>query len=74
MIWADSTPVLRENTMGSGLEPPVSVPFPPTLREDLRKVFRVFHAAYGLGIYKHPCLLQDSNLSLTVQQSASQLL
>ncbi|GFT14758.1 uncharacterized protein TNCV_99531 [Trichonephila clavipes] len=63
-----STPILRE-----GQEPHTSHPLPPTSREDLRLLscLEYPHAAKALYIYKHPCLLWDSNPGSSAQQSAS---
>ncbi|GFV56048.1 hypothetical protein TNCV_2266341 [Trichonephila clavipes] len=46
-----------------GHEPPTSLSFPPTSREDLwlDGYFKYPHAAKSLYIYKHPCLLLNSN-------------
>ncbi|GFW85723.1 hypothetical protein TNCV_853721 [Trichonephila clavipes] len=51
-----------------------SHPMPPTLREDLQLdgCLEYLPAAKALYIYKHPCLLRDSNPGLTAQQPASQ--
>ncbi|GFW91639.1 hypothetical protein TNCV_4500581 [Trichonephila clavipes] len=47
--------------------------FPPTSREDsqLDGYLEYLHAAKTLYIYKHPCLLRESNSGSTTQQSAS---
>ncbi|GFV02460.1 uncharacterized protein TNCV_1023881 [Trichonephila clavipes] len=52
---------------------PTSLPLPPTSREDLRLdgYLEYPHAAKALYIYKHPCLLWDSNRDPTAPQSAS---
>ncbi|GFU40682.1 uncharacterized protein TNCV_3230561 [Trichonephila clavipes] len=53
--------------------PPPSLPVLPTPREDLRldSYLKYSHAAKALYIYKHPCLLRDSNPVPTAPQSAS---
>ncbi|GFV47282.1 uncharacterized protein TNCV_4829381 [Trichonephila clavipes] len=73
MIWLDSTPIKRENTLGGDQMPPTSLPLPPTSREDmwLDGYLDNPHATQALYIYKHPCLLRDSNPVPTTQQSAS---
>ncbi|GFX91638.1 uncharacterized protein TNCV_3682241 [Trichonephila clavipes] len=47
----------------SGQGRPTSLSFPPTSREDLRLngYLEYPNAAKGLYIYKHSCLIQDSN-------------
>ncbi|GFV04218.1 uncharacterized protein TNCV_918391 [Trichonephila clavipes] len=58
---------------GGGQSPPTSLPLPPTSREDLGLdgYLKYPHAAKALYVYKHLCLLRDSNLGLTEHQSAS---
>ncbi|GFV98620.1 uncharacterized protein TNCV_1453061 [Trichonephila clavipes] len=71
-ILLGSTPIYREQTRGwSG--PPTSLPLPPTTREDMRLdgYLEYPHAVKVRYIYKHPCLLRDSNLVPTARQSAS---
>ncbi|GFW46263.1 uncharacterized protein TNCV_2813581 [Trichonephila clavipes] len=52
---------------------PTSLPLSSTSREDLRfdGYLEYPHAAKALYIYKHPCLLRDSNPGPTAQQSVS---
>ncbi|GFV57023.1 uncharacterized protein TNCV_2931461 [Trichonephila clavipes] len=52
---------------------PTTLPFPQTSREDLGidGYLEYPHAAKALYIYKHPCLLWDSNPGPTAPQSAS---
>ncbi|GFU33074.1 uncharacterized protein TNCV_4156311 [Trichonephila clavipes] len=71
-IWLNSTPILKK-TLWRWLGPPNSLPLPPTLREDLRfdGYVEYPHAAKTLHIYRHPCLLRDSNPGPMAQQSAS---
>ncbi|GFX55328.1 uncharacterized protein TNCV_3968821 [Trichonephila clavipes] len=54
-------------------EPLTSLSFKPISREDLRLNgnLECSHAAHALYIYKHPCLLRDSNPFPTAPQSAS---
>ncbi|GFV81152.1 uncharacterized protein TNCV_3742131 [Trichonephila clavipes] len=61
-ILLSCPPILREHP-GGGQGPPTSLPLPPTTREDLRRdsYLEYPHAAKALYIYKHPCLLRDSN-------------
>ncbi|GFW54034.1 hypothetical protein TNCV_3828421 [Trichonephila clavipes] len=61
-----------ENTLGvvRGL-PPLSTSTNLTRGLAARQLFRVPHAAKALYIYKHPCLLRDSNPVPTTSQSAS---
>ncbi|GFS53993.1 uncharacterized protein TNCV_3762061 [Trichonephila clavipes] len=49
------------------------LPLPPTTREDLwlDGYLEYPHATKALHIYKHPCLLRDSNPVPTAPQSAS---
>ncbi|GFW48379.1 uncharacterized protein TNCV_1109421 [Trichonephila clavipes] len=71
-FWLGFTTILRENILvWSGTY--LSLPLPPTVREDLRLDgdFRYPHAAKALYIYKHPCFLRNSNPGPTAQQSAS---
>ncbi|GFY16593.1 uncharacterized protein TNCV_2787201 [Trichonephila clavipes] len=58
---------------GGGQGPPISLPLPKTSREDLRLdgYLKYPYAVKTLYIYKHPCLLRDSNPTPTAQQSAS---
>ncbi|GFW97801.1 uncharacterized protein TNCV_1425641 [Trichonephila clavipes] len=67
-----STPILREDTWGNQ-RPPTSLTLPPTTLDDLRLdgFLEYSHAAKAQYIYKHPCLLRDSNLVPTAPQSAS---
>ncbi|GFW69435.1 uncharacterized protein TNCV_487841 [Trichonephila clavipes] len=60
---------LRNSSRG-GQRPPTSLPLPPTSREDLRLDGHLEypHATQALYIYKHPCLLRDSNPVPTAQQ------
>ncbi|GFU39804.1 uncharacterized protein TNCV_1949831 [Trichonephila clavipes] len=72
-VWIDSIPILRENSLGgSGSQPPL-FPFHQPHSEDLRLngYLEYQHAEKALYIYKHPCLLRDSNPGPTVQQSPS---
>ncbi|GFV18077.1 uncharacterized protein TNCV_168811 [Trichonephila clavipes] len=66
-------PNLEGERSGGGQRPPTSLPFPPTTREDLRLdgYLETPPAAKALYIYKHPCLLRDSNPVPTALQSAS---
>ncbi|GFX17316.1 uncharacterized protein TNCV_3553211 [Trichonephila clavipes] len=58
---------------GGGQGHPTSPPLPSTSREDMRLdgYLKYPHAAKALYIYKHPCLLRDSDRVTTAQQSAS---
>ncbi|GFW74491.1 uncharacterized protein TNCV_2413901 [Trichonephila clavipes] len=58
---------------GGGQRPPTSPPLPPRSREDLRLdgYLEYPYATKALYIYKHSCLLWDSNPVPTAQQSAS---
>ncbi|GFW58885.1 uncharacterized protein TNCV_4047231 [Trichonephila clavipes] len=60
-------PNLETENPGGGQGPPTSFPLPPTTREDLR-LDGYLDALY---IYKHSCLLLDSNPVPTARQSAS---
>ncbi|GFW60796.1 hypothetical protein TNCV_2672171 [Trichonephila clavipes] len=64
-------PQFRENP-GGGQGPPTSLPLPPTTREDLQLdgYLEYPHTAKALYIYKHPCLLRDSNPVPTASQSS----
>ncbi|GFT39882.1 uncharacterized protein TNCV_3286591 [Trichonephila clavipes] len=64
-------PTFEGEHPGYGQEPPNSLPFPPTTREDLRLdgYLEYSHAAKAQNIYKHPCLLRDSNPSSTASQT-----
>ncbi|GFW33291.1 hypothetical protein TNCV_2859681 [Trichonephila clavipes] len=42
-------------------EPPTSLPLPPTSREDLRLDGYLEHSHAVKALYKHQCLLRDSN-------------
>ncbi|GFV85955.1 uncharacterized protein TNCV_203351 [Trichonephila clavipes] len=67
-VLLDSTPVLRgEKNPGGGQGPTISLPLPPTSREDLwlDGYLEYLFAAKVLYIYKHPCLLRDSNTGPT---------
>ncbi|GFV09575.1 uncharacterized protein TNCV_3159721 [Trichonephila clavipes] len=68
-IYLGSTPILRENTLREGQGPPSSLSHPPTSREDsrLNGYSEYSQAVKALYIYKHPCLLRDSNLGPTAQ-------
>ncbi|GFV21721.1 hypothetical protein TNCV_164521 [Trichonephila clavipes] len=56
----------REHPRGQDLPP--LFPFQHlTRRLATQRVFRVPHAAKALQIYKHPCLLRDSNAGPTAQ-------
>ncbi|GFX21084.1 uncharacterized protein TNCV_4366641 [Trichonephila clavipes] len=59
---------------GGGQGPSTSLPLPSTSLKDLRLdgYLEYPHAAIVLYIYKHPCLLWDSNPVPTAQQSVSQ--
>ncbi|GFX08533.1 uncharacterized protein TNCV_4170321 [Trichonephila clavipes] len=72
-ILLDSAPLLRKNTPGGGQGPSTSLFLPPTSPEDLRLdgYLEYNRAAKALYIYKHPCLLRDSNPGPTAQQPAS---
>ncbi|GFV73410.1 uncharacterized protein TNCV_3389261 [Trichonephila clavipes] len=61
----------RKSHFGQG--PPTSLPFPPSSGEDLRLdgYLEYPHTAQALCIYKHACLLWDSNPVPTAPQSAS---
>ncbi|GFS55643.1 hypothetical protein TNCV_131591 [Trichonephila clavipes] len=67
-----STPILRENTQGW---PEATHLSPPSTNHTrglaARRLFIVPPATKALYIYKHPCLLRDSNPGPTAQQSAS---
>ncbi|GFW52246.1 hypothetical protein TNCV_2426931 [Trichonephila clavipes] len=67
-----STPILRENTLGvvRGLSPLFPL-HQPHERLEPRRLLRVHPAEKALYIYKHPCLLPDSNPGPTAPQSAS---
>ncbi|GFV96397.1 hypothetical protein TNCV_2869751 [Trichonephila clavipes] len=56
--------------IGQGLPP--NLPLPTASRKDLllNGYLEHPHAAKSLYIYKHPCLLRDSNQGLMTQQSA----
>ncbi|GFW77985.1 transposable element Tcb2 transposase [Trichonephila clavipes] len=58
---------------GSSQGPPNSLLIPPTTREDLRvdDYLEYSHTAKAPYIYKHPCLLRDSNPVPTAPHSAS---
>ncbi|GFW11232.1 hypothetical protein TNCV_3807521 [Trichonephila clavipes] len=58
---------------GGGQGPPISLPFHQPHGKGLaaRRLLRVPHAAKTLYIYKHPCLLRDSNPVPTAPMSAS---
>ncbi|GFW88612.1 hypothetical protein TNCV_828811 [Trichonephila clavipes] len=58
-IYLDSTPILRENTLGEG--PPTSLPLPPTLREDLRVD----------GCLKYPHAAREGTIHLQKSMSSS---
>ncbi|GFV26677.1 uncharacterized protein TNCV_4059971 [Trichonephila clavipes] len=66
-------PQFRGRTLWGGQRPPASLLLPPTSRDDLRLDGYLEYppAMKALYIYKHPCLLRDSNPVPTVQQSAS---
>ncbi|GFU65523.1 uncharacterized protein TNCV_634461 [Trichonephila clavipes] len=63
-------PQFRGENPWGGQGPP---PLPPTSHEDLRLdgYLEYPHVAKALYIYKHPCLLRDSNPDPTAPQSAS---
>ncbi|GFU30765.1 hypothetical protein TNCV_1444711 [Trichonephila clavipes] len=64
MIWFRSTPIWRKNTLEMVRD------LPPTSREvAVRRLFKVPPVTMVQYIYKHPCLLRDSNPDPTVQQS-----
>ncbi|GFX44201.1 uncharacterized protein TNCV_4119971 [Trichonephila clavipes] len=73
-IYLGFTPILRGNTLGNVQGPTTSYPLPPISREDLLLdgTLEYPHAVKALYIYKHSCLLQNSNPVPTTQQSASQ--
>ncbi|GFT41205.1 hypothetical protein TNCV_3403621 [Trichonephila clavipes] len=56
-----------------GQRPPNSLPLPPTSRGDWwhDDYLEYPHAAQALYIYKHPCLLRNSNPDRTAKQSAA---
>ncbi|GFY32290.1 uncharacterized protein TNCV_3557981 [Trichonephila clavipes] len=64
--------ILRENSL-EGQGPPTSLILPQTSPEDLRLDGYLEYPpiAKALYIYKHPCLLWDSNPGPKAQQSAS---
>ncbi|GFY24801.1 hypothetical protein TNCV_2689921 [Trichonephila clavipes] len=64
-------PPFRGRKPWGGQGPPTSLPLPPTIREDLwlDGYLEYSYAAKALYIYKHPCLLRDSNPVPTVSQS-----
>ncbi|GFT00256.1 uncharacterized protein TNCV_2738231 [Trichonephila clavipes] len=66
-FWFVSTPILEANTPG------VIRSLPPTSREDLQLdgYLEYPHVTKALYIYKHPCLLRDSDPGSTAQQSVS---
>ncbi|GFW42763.1 uncharacterized protein LOC103524116 [Trichonephila clavipes] len=66
-------PKLEGENPGGDQEPPTSLPLLPTTQEDLRldSYLECPHAANTLYIYKHPCLLRDSNPVPTAPHSAS---
>ncbi|GFU58286.1 uncharacterized protein TNCV_3646251 [Trichonephila clavipes] len=57
------SPNLEGEIHRGGQGPPTSLPLPPTSGEDLQlnRYLEYHHAAKTLYIYKHPCLLRDSN-------------
>ncbi|GFX06771.1 uncharacterized protein TNCV_3113591 [Trichonephila clavipes] len=61
-----------ENTLGGGQRPPTTLPRPPTSREDLQLdgYLEYPNAAKELYIYKHLCLLRDSNPGPMAQHTA----
>ncbi|GFU06585.1 uncharacterized protein TNCV_1002251 [Trichonephila clavipes] len=76
--WCLSLPVAFSSNFegehpGGGQGALTSLPFPPTSREDLQLdgYLEYPYAAQELYIYKHPCLLRDSNPVPTAQQSYS---
>ncbi|GFT83477.1 uncharacterized protein TNCV_232391 [Trichonephila clavipes] len=66
-------PNLKEENPTGGQGPHTSLHLPPTIREDLRLDghLEYLHAAKTLYIYKHSCLLRDSNPVPTAPQLAS---
>ncbi|GFW23535.1 uncharacterized protein TNCV_3806321 [Trichonephila clavipes] len=66
-------PQFRGRTLWGWSEASHLPSLPPTSREDLRLdgYLKYPHAAQALYIYKHPCLLRNSNPDPTAQQSAS---
>ncbi|GFT74049.1 uncharacterized protein TNCV_3707831 [Trichonephila clavipes] len=57
---------------GGGQVPPISLLLPPTWKDlPLDGYLKYPYAAKALYIYKHPCLLRDSNPAPTAPQSAS---
>ncbi|GFU68294.1 uncharacterized protein TNCV_834211 [Trichonephila clavipes] len=71
--WQNDLAQFQPNLEGEhsrgGQRPPDSFPFPPTLGEDFRLdgYLEYLNAAPALYIYKHPCLLRDSNPVPTAQ-------
>ncbi|GFX81491.1 uncharacterized protein TNCV_4508981 [Trichonephila clavipes] len=68
--FSSVSPQFRGRTLsGGGQRSPTSLPLPPTSRADLRLdgYLEYPHAAKALYIYKHPCLLRDSNPDPTTQ-------
>ncbi|GFU31714.1 hypothetical protein TNCV_1175961 [Trichonephila clavipes] len=65
--FSSVSPPIWSPWAGQGL--PTSLPLPPTSRED--GLLKYPHVEKALYIFKHPCLLQDSNPGPTAQQSAS---
>ncbi|GFW76578.1 hypothetical protein TNCV_2681951 [Trichonephila clavipes] len=60
--FSSNPPQFRGNTPWKGQEPPTSLSFQPTSREDLLLdgYLQYPQAAKAIYIYKHPCLLRDS--------------
>ncbi|PRD23065.1 UNVERIFIED_CONTAM: hypothetical protein NCL1_47415 [Trichonephila clavipes] len=73
LILAGTTLHRNGEHSGGGQRPPTSPPLPLRSREDLRLdgYLEYPYATKALYIYKHSCLLWDSNPVPTAQQSAS---
>ncbi|GFU83404.1 hypothetical protein TNCV_2752401 [Trichonephila clavipes] len=69
-IWLLYTPILTENTLRAGS---LCSPFHPPYEKELRldDYLDYLHAAKPLYIYKHPCLIRDSNPDPTALRSVS---
>ncbi|GFW81730.1 uncharacterized protein TNCV_2884041 [Trichonephila clavipes] len=68
-IFARFHPNFEKEHPGGDQRPPTSLPLPPTLQEDLwlDGYLEYPPAAKALYIYKHPCLLWNSNPGPTAQ-------
>ncbi|GFW43900.1 hypothetical protein TNCV_4786111 [Trichonephila clavipes] len=67
-IWLVYSPDFRKNSVRGH---PFCLPLPPIFRKDLGldEYLECPHATQAIYIYKHPCLLRDSNPGLTAQQA-----